>query len=217
VGDRAEVHAAVGAAGALVARATALHRNAAPAVRPVVAAYESLCRGEAGRATGDPDPEIWAATARRWTSLDQPYPAAYARFREAEAALAGRARSVRATQSLRAAHEVARRLGAAPFRHDVEALARRARLDLSPPPAEPARQPHHTATTAAPLDGLTPRELDVLSLLSEGRTNKEVAAALFISEKTASVHVSHILGKLGVRSRVQAAAVAHRVAATTRR
>ncbi|TMK41349.1 MAG: response regulator transcription factor [Actinobacteria bacterium] len=58
---------------------------------------------------------------------------------------------------------------------------------------------------------LTPRERDVLVLLAEGRTNKEVAAALFISDKTASAHVSHILAKLGVRSRVGAVAVAHQV------
>ncbi|HEX6382452.1 MAG TPA: LuxR C-terminal-related transcriptional regulator, partial [Acidimicrobiia bacterium] len=50
-----------------------------------------------------------------------------------------------------------------------------------------------------------------LALIAEGRTNREIATALFISEKTASVHVSHILAKLGVRSRVQAVAVAHQV------
>jgi DNA-binding NarL/FixJ family response regulator len=69
------------------------------------------------------------------------------------------------------------------------------------------------ATPSTPLGTLTPRELDVLSLLADGRTNKEVAAALFISQKTAGVHVSHILAKLGVRSRVQAVAIAHRAAA----
>ena len=62
-----------------------------------------------------------------------------------------------------------------------------------------------------PLAALTARERDVLKLIVEGHTNREIAAALFISEKTASVHVSHILAKLGVRSRVQAVAVAHRV------
>ena len=222
-GDRAERARAVGGpadaqAAALVNRAAGLHHNAAPAVRPVVAAYESLCRGEEARAAGDPDPEVWAAAARRWTALDQPYPAAYGRFREAEAVLAGRARSTRAAAALRAAHDAALRLGAEPFRGDVEALAQRARLDLSPPATEPTRKPHDAGRGAnGALDALTPRERDVLSLLVEGRTNKEVAAALFISEKTASVHVSHILTKLGVRSRVQAVAVAHRVSAAGRR
>ncbi|WP_143220104.1 response regulator transcription factor, partial [Actinomadura sp. CNU-125] len=64
--------------------------------------------------------------------------------------------------------------------------------------------------TAAPL-GLTPREFEVLRLVAEGRSNREIAAALFISAKTASVHVSNILGKLGVASRGEAAATAHRL------
>jgi DNA-binding NarL/FixJ family response regulator len=59
--------------------------------------------------------------------------------------------------------------------------------------------------------GLTPRELEVLRLVAEGRSNRQIAEALFISAKTASVHVSNILAKLGVASRVEAAAVAHRL------
>ena len=59
--------------------------------------------------------------------------------------------------------------------------------------------------------GLTARELTVLSLVAEGHTNREIGASLFISEKTASVHVSRILAKLGVRSRVEAATTAHRL------
>ena len=59
--------------------------------------------------------------------------------------------------------------------------------------------------------GLTPRERQVLGLLAAGRTNREIGAALYMAEKTASVHVSRILSKLDVRSRTEAAAVAHRV------
>ena len=59
--------------------------------------------------------------------------------------------------------------------------------------------------------GLTPRELEVLLLVAEGRTNKMIGETLFMSEKTASVHVSRILAKLGVGGRVEAAAVAHRL------
>jgi DNA-binding CsgD family transcriptional regulator len=59
--------------------------------------------------------------------------------------------------------------------------------------------------------GLTPREREVLALVADGRTNRQIAEALFISAKTASVHVSNILAKLGVGSRVEAAAVAHRL------
>ncbi|HVX34240.1 MAG TPA: helix-turn-helix transcriptional regulator, partial [Solirubrobacterales bacterium] len=71
---------------------------------------------------------------------------------------------------------------------------------------------------SAPEDpfGLTPREHQVLAMLAEGATNREIAASLFMAEKTASVHVSRILGKLGVRSRTEAAAVAHRLALTER-
>ena len=223
VGDRAEAEAAADAAGALVERAAALQRGAAPAVRPVVAAYEALCRAERSRAAGAADPEAWAAAAEQWAALGQPYPSAYARFREAEAVLSAQARSTRAAAALRAAHDVALRLGGEPFRREIEALARRARLVLAPPDDGPATDAKPTRASAAksaaagPLDALTPRELDVLSLLAEGRTNKEVAAALFISHKTASVHVSHILAKLGVRSRVQAVALAHQIGAAGHR
>src|SRR5205807_10062192 len=189
--DRSEAAAAADAAGALVERAAALQRGAAPAVRPVVAAYEALCRaecaragrahealggggGERGRAAGTGDrqrrdadaesaaaaAEAWAAAAERWAALGQPYPAAYARFREAEAILATQARSARAAKALRAADKVARRLGADPFRREIEALARRARLTPAPPEDEPAADrrpaaaPVGTAASAAagPLD-----------------------------------------------------------------
>ena len=59
--------------------------------------------------------------------------------------------------------------------------------------------------------GLTPREAEVLALVAAGDTNREIGEALYISEKTASVHVSNILRKLGVTSRVDAAAIAQRL------
>ena len=59
--------------------------------------------------------------------------------------------------------------------------------------------------------GLTPRELEVLRLVADGRSNREIAGELFISAKTASVHVSNILAKLEVTSRGEAAATAHRL------
>jgi DNA-binding NarL/FixJ family response regulator len=67
-----------------------------------------------------------------------------------------------------------------------------------------------TAGNADPF-GLTPRERQVLVLVARGCTNREIGAELFMAEKTASVHVSRILGKLDVRSRTEAAAVAHRL------
>jgi DNA-binding CsgD family transcriptional regulator/tetratricopeptide (TPR) repeat protein len=218
VGGRVEAKAAADAATGLLEQARALQQGAAPAVRPVVAAYEALCRGEERRAAGAGDPDAFAEGSERWAALGQPYPSAYARYREAEAVLAGQARSTRAAQALRAAHDAAVRLGAAPLRHEIEALAGRARLVLTRPADEPAGDGEVDApavaagrATPSPLDALTARELDVLALMAEGRTNREIAAGLFISEKTASVHVSHILAKLGVRSRVQAVTVAHQV------
>jgi DNA-binding NarL/FixJ family response regulator len=82
-------------------------------------------------------------------------------------------------------------------------LAQRARLDLRPPVASSA-QPR-------PL-GLTSREEEVLSLIARGYTDREIAATLVISAKTASVHVSHILRKLRAPNRREAAAIAHRLA-----
>ena len=92
----------------------------------------------------------------------------------------------------------------------MTALARRARISLEAGDAD-------ETPTPAEIDryGLTPRELEVLALLAEGRTNRQIAETLFISESTAGVHVSNILGKLGATNRVEAAAIAYRMGATT--
>ena len=82
------------------------------------------------------------------------------------------------------------KLGARPLREAIEALARRARIDLAASPATPAGAPDPY--------GLTRREREVLALVAQGRTNRQIADELFISENTAGVHVSNILGKLGV-------------------
>ncbi|PJT51046.1 hypothetical protein CWI85_09070, partial [Streptomyces albidoflavus] len=103
----------------------------------------------------------------------------------------------------------ARRLGARPLADSIDLLARRARLSLSTRPAATSRP--DTPTDPAEALGLTRREREVLSLLVAGRTNRHIAEELFISPKTASVHVSHILAKLEVSSRGEAAAVAHRL------
>jgi len=117
---------------------------------------------------------------------------------------------VEVERALWAAHDVAVRLGAAPLRRELERLARRGRVRLEPP-SEPAHPAETEAPSAARSLGLTRREEEVLALVAAGRTNRQVAEALFISEKTASIHVSHILAKLGVGGRVEAAAVAHRL------
>ena len=100
---------------------------------------------------------------------------------------------------------MAARIGAQPLLRELELLAERARLDLAPPDARPPKQ------DLEQLLGLTPREAEVLALVARGLTNREIAAALVISVKTASVHVSHILRKLDAPNRREAAAIAHRI------
>jgi DNA-binding NarL/FixJ family response regulator len=100
-----------------------------------------------------------------------------------------------------------------PVGSQVHALARRARLVLDDSPAQLEKQPEEPDQLAA--FGLTEREREVLLLLAAGRSNPEIAQQLFISPKTASVHVSNILAKLGVSGRVEAAAVAHRLGILT--
>jgi DNA-binding NarL/FixJ family response regulator len=130
---------------------------------------------------------------------------AYCRWGRAEALVAA-GEGARAAVPARAAHAIAQRLGARPLQRESERLAQRARPDLAPP-SRPADQ----ASGLAELLGLTPREAEVLGLVARGYTNRQIAAALVISVKTASVHVSHILDKLDARNRVEAAAIAHRL------
>ena len=104
-------------------------------------------------------------------------------------------------------------LGAGWLADELQGLIARARLDISAT-AEgegAATDPAPQTDDEAPPFGLTPRELQVLALIAEGATNRQIGAALYMAEKTASVHVSRILSKLGVRSRTQAAAMAHRL------
>ena len=103
-----------------------------------------------------------------------------------------------------------RELGATPTVTRIEELARRARIDLDvAPPAERATGGSHGATVG--IESLTRREREVLALLADGRTNREIARRLFISHKTASVHVTNIKEKLQVATRVEAAGVAIRL------
>jgi DNA-binding NarL/FixJ family response regulator len=136
-------------------------------------------------------------------------------MRSAEAALGAGDREGGATP-LRRAAELAQRLGARPLSDDIVQLARRARIALGQPgeaaeaQAVPGRAGQARVTEPERL-GLTTRELEVLRLVAAGRSNREIASELFIAVKTASVHVSNILGKLGVTSRGEAAATAHRL------
>ena len=144
----------------------------------------------------------WDEAAKDWEALRQPYELAIALTFAAEAALADPARLTgqdreAAGERLRRAAALAAQLGARPLADAIASLARRAGVTLGVKiPAGPGRA------------GLTDRELEVLRLVAAGRTNRDIAADLFISAKTASVHVSNIMAKLGAANRAQAAATA---------
>jgi len=141
--------------------------------------------------------------------LEHPFDAAYALFRQAEALLAGVGPRLEAEQVLRSAQQTVVTLGAAPLRREIELLAQRGRLHLEEP-ADTTAAPTAPSSPAASL-GLTQRETEVLALVAEGRTNRQIGQELFITPKTASVHVSRILAKMGVAGRGEAAAIAHRL------
>ncbi len=169
-------------------------------------AHRWVCRGELARLRREPSPGDWQRAAEAWEALGQPYPAAYARWRHAEASIDAGGGRGQATASLASALDAARRLGAGPLSAAVEAFARASRLPLPDRAAQDAREP-----SAAERLGLTAREMQVLPLMAEGLTNREIAGALFISPRTAAVHVSHILEKLDAGNRAMAATAAHRL------
>lgn len=173
-------------------------RSVGRQIGPEAVAWLARAEAEWARIEGRDDPELWSASANAF-AYGYVYEEARARWRLAEALLE-RGRRDEANEQVRAAHATALRLEAAPLREGIEALARRGRLGLGPDVAR--------SQGAA---GLTPRELEVLRLVAAGRSNQQIADALFISRKTVSVHVSHILAKLGVSTRVEAAATAHRL------
>jgi DNA-binding CsgD family transcriptional regulator len=179
--------------------------SSVPAVRDVVLGFLEMSAAEDGRAAGRSDPEAWERVAEIWREREQPYPSAYAHLRRAEALLATRASSAAATDSLRRAGRIARELGATPFLTEIADLADRARVRIDE--AVPAPRPVRPAGPDDELAALTARELEVLTELAGGHTNREIAQRLFISEKTVGVHISRIYAKLDVHSRVQASAV----------
>ncbi len=159
------------------------------------AAWLARMEAEAARLAGRAEPALWAAAVGAF-GYGHVYEEARCRWRLAEALVAAGDRDA-ALAPLTAAAATARSLGAAPLLDAVTALARRARLEL--PGAG-------RVVDAAAV--FTPRETEVLALLARGRTNRQIGRELYISEKTASVHVSNILAKLGAGSRTEAVAVA---------
>jgi DNA-binding CsgD family transcriptional regulator len=172
---------------------------------PHALAHRALAQAEGSRAAGAHAVEPWASAVDAFERLAEPHPAAYARLRQAEAALVSAHDRALAGRLLVQAWATAVALRAAPLRDEIEALARRARLELAPPAAPDAPAPE-----AGPL-GLTARETEVLRLLAEGLTNREIAGRLFISQKTVAAHVAHIFDKLDVHTRVEAAGRAQRL------
>jgi DNA-binding CsgD family transcriptional regulator len=200
-GDQARLAEATKAGRALLERSRTTERQARGVGRQVgPEALGWLARAEAEwtRLQGRSDPMAWQAAVEAF-SYGHRYEVARCQWRLAEALL-GAGQREQATVAARAAHATAVRLGAEPLQGVLEALARRGRLNLGAGlPAERA------------LAGLTRRELEVLRLLVEGRSNRQIAEQLFISGKTANVHVTNLLAKLGVHSRLEAAATARRL------
>jgi DNA-binding NarL/FixJ family response regulator len=168
---------------------------------PRAEAYRLLTAAETARAAQHDDAAAWEEITQRFLQLEEPYTAAYALMRQADALVAENDPRA-ASAALREAHRITTALGERPLRAEIEALAQRSRASLHDAAEEPADSFAH---------GITPREHEVLRLLAEGASNRQIAEALVISEKTASVHVSHILAKLGARNRAEAAAIAYRL------
>jgi DNA-binding CsgD family transcriptional regulator/tetratricopeptide (TPR) repeat protein len=208
--------------------------------RREAAAHLATADAHLGRIEGRNGADAWGRIVSEWSQIGIPYQVAKASWREAEAALATRTQRERAGVAFGRAWALAERLGAQPLRRALFELARRARLPVPvsievvarpPTPAAgriavPAAPPNgrgegrglaerllagSEAPSTTPAFGLSPREAEVLIVLTEGRTNREIAERLFISERTVAVHVGKILSKLGVAGRVEAATVALRL------
>ncbi len=166
-----------------------------------MSSHPAWAAAEAARLDGPGEPGLWLGAAQALEGWIVPHEVAHARYRLSEALLRAGARAG-AGDALRAAYRRATELGLGPLLEQLASLARRGRLDLGRRPRDESRATNQF--------GLSTREREVLGLLVAGRSNREIGEMLFISEKTASVHVTHILDKLGVSSRGAAAAFAAR-------
>ena len=202
--------------------------------------YMATARAHHERVRGRTKPETYASLAEQWAKIPVPYQVAKARWWQAQAALPTRARRAEARRALLEAWRISGQLPAAPLRRALRDLAQRGRITLPADElvAVPVKTERHLvavgpgrstvgageSAASALLDrftseqppavarfGLSPREYGVLLVLAEGRTNREIADRLFISERTVAVHVRRILAKLAVSGRVEAAGVAIRL------
>ena len=208
---------AAGLAAAEPGRGAAVERIRAamehlPRFAPLWAAQALMIEAELLTAEGRDATGRWREAVAAADRLEAPVLPAIARSRLAEALVSQDAAGSRAEagELLRQAAAVARELGAAPLEAEITALAGRARIPLRQDGDRAAPPPDPVAAL-----GLTAREREVLRLVAAGRSNRRIAEELFISPKTASVHVSNILAKLGASNRGEAAAIAHRLGAFT--
>lgn len=187
-----------------------------------MANYEALIDAHVARILEGGDPQAWETAALRFP--DRTIEHVTARFHQAEAMLVRHAPRETVRAVMGPAHATAVEIGAQPLARRFEALARRARIDISVGRGESADDrigedlatvpaswsvlPGHAALRAR---GLSDREIEVLTLVAAGKSNGEIAQRLYISSKTASVHVSHILDKLGASSRTEAATIGVRL------
>ena len=171
------------------------------------AAEMTTAAAERGRLEGRSDPDAWARAADAWRAIPAPARVAAAQLRQADALLADGAARADVADVLTAAHRSARELGARGLEREAARLAARARVPL---PSADAPAPSRALPAAAAGLGVTPRELEVLALVAAGRTNRQIADELVVSVKTAGVHVSSLLRKLGAATRGEAGAIARR-------
>jgi len=197
--ERADVAAAGRWAAGLTRIATATQNPAALAAARHADGVVALAAGESSVSIS-----ALCSAAAAWRALDRPYYEARAVLRMGEAALSSAGRDVQrrleADRLLCTAADKFSDLGATADAKAAHQLRRKAGL------ISHARRRRTVSDSRAPFGGLTVRERDVLQLIAEGQTNREIARGLFIAESTAELHVSRILGKLGCTTRAQAAA-----------
>jgi DNA-binding CsgD family transcriptional regulator len=172
-------------------------------VGPLGEAWTRHLAGDLLRYEGLDTPEVWQGAEEAWAAVGVPHDRGWALLHRAECHLRQGDRAL-AQKATTVAHTIAVGLGAKPLVDAATALAHRSRLRLDPTAAD------GSADRRPRLGALTEREAEVLQLVALGLSNDQIASRLFISPRTASVHVSRILAKLGVSSRSEAAAVAFR-------
>jgi DNA-binding CsgD family transcriptional regulator/tetratricopeptide (TPR) repeat protein len=181
--------------------------GALPVRTPTALAYRALVAAERARLEAGPAPAEWSAAVERCRETGEAPLVCYGLLRLAADGFTAGDREA-AGRALLEAATTAERMGAVPLVEEAAALARRARVSLTEPTAA---EPEPPASDPLSGFGLTSREREILRLIAAGLSNGQIAAELFISPKTASVHVSRILAKLGVSGRIEAAAVVHRL------